>query len=427
MSRYRWVIVSICFLAIIINYLDRSAISYAIIPLKETFGFTNTDFGIISSAFGTGYLIMTVVGGILVDRYGARKVWPISSIFWSCACALLGLATGFWWFFIFRILLGIAEGPNFPALTRVASDWLPVSERVRAFAVGLAAVPFASVIGAPFISQLIATVGWRWMFFILGLLGIIWAILWYITFRDLPEHCSKVSEAERAHIQKELDSIPRHTDSSETQKTTWRFMLLNRELLANNYAFFAFGYLLFFAITWLPGYLEQMYGINVKQAGWFLVLPWLTATVLLSLGGVLSDYLWKRTHNLRLSRSYIIAICQIISAICLMPVVFHPSLLVALISISLGVGFGMMPNAVFYTLNTDLARDRAATSLGVMNCAFALAGIIAPFLTGFLSTLTGNFTAAFTLLIGLTFTSAMTIIFFQRPDTHKLFIEKDST
>jgi len=418
MSRYRWMIIGISFLAIIINYLDRSAISYAITPLEKTFGFTNADFGVIAAAFGVGYLIMTVVGGILVDQYGARKIWSASSIVWSVACALLALSTGFWWFFVFRVLLGVAEGPNFPALTRVAADWLPVSERVRAFAIGLAAVPFASVIGAPFISHLVATVGWRWMFCILGMLGIIWAVIWYKMFRDLPAQNSKVSPAELQHIQGELDSISRDAHSLAAQKTTWRFMLFNRELLANNYAFFAFGYLLFFSITWLPGYLEQMYGVNVKQVGWFLVLPWLTATILLLLGGVLSDYLWKRTHNLRLSRSCIIWVCQLISAICLMPVVLHPSLTIALICISLGVGFGMMPNAVFYAINTDLARDRAATSLGIMDCAFALAGILAPLLTGFLSTLTGNFAAAFSLLIGLTFTSAATIIIFQRPDTH---------
>lgn len=419
MSRYRWTIVTIGFLAIIINYLDRSAISYAITPLETLFGFTNTDFGIIAAAFGLGYLIMTVVGGILVDHYGARKIWSASSIVWSVACALLALSTGFWWFFVFRLLLGMAEGPNFPAMTRANADWLPVSERVRALAMGLAAVPFASVVGAPFISHLVAVVGWRWMFFILGMLGIFWAILWYKVFRDLPEQSPQVSKAELQYIKQELEVSPHVNHSLAEQKTTWRFMLFNRALLTNNYAFFAFGYLLFFSITWLPGYLEQMYGVNVKQVGWFLVLPWTVATVFLVIGGILSDYLWKRTHSLRLSRSCIIWVCQLLSAICLIPVVFHPSLTMSLICISLGVGFGMMPNAVFYAINTDLARDRAATSLGIMDCAFALAGILAPLLTGFLSTLTGNFAAAFSLLIGLTFTSAAAIIIFQRPDEHR--------
>lgn len=417
MTHYRWVIVVISFFAIIINYLDRSALSYAIGPLESAFGLTNTDFGLIAAAFGVGYLIMTVVGGVIVDRFGAHRVWSSFSIFWSIACALIALATGFWSLFVFRMLLGIAEGPNFPALTRVDTDWLPVSERARALAVGLAAVPFASVLGAPFISHLVAAVGWRWMFVILGALGVIWAVAWMLLFRDKPALSKHVSPAELSHIQSELEALPNQQGHSlKEQKTTWKFMLFNRSLLVNNYAFFVFGYLLFFAITWLPGYLEQTYAIKIKEVGWFLVAPWLLATILILLGGVISDWLWKKTRSIRMARSHLIWICQIISALCFIPVIFSHSLMVSLIGITLGVGFGMMPNAAFYAINADLARDRVATSLGIMDCAFAAAGILAPLITGVLSNATGSFTAAFSLLIGLTFTSALAIILFQNPD-----------
>ncbi len=172
MTHYRWTVIAFAFVAIIITYLDRSALSYAIGPLETLFHLSNQDFGIIASAFGVGYLLMTVLGGILVDRYGARRIWPVAGVFWSLACALIAFATGFAWLFVCRLLLGLAEGPSFPALTRVVSDWLPVSERGRALAIGLAAVPFASVIGAPLVSHLVALFGWRWMFVILGLLGI---------------------------------------------------------------------------------------------------------------------------------------------------------------------------------------------------------------------------------------------------------------
>jgi ACS family hexuronate transporter-like MFS transporter len=415
MTRYRWFIVAVGFFAIIINYLDRTALSYAITPLEESFQLTNTDFGIIAAGFGVGYLIMTVVGGILVDNYGARKIWSASSIAWSFACIMLGFATGFWWLFIFRCLLGIAEGPNFPALSRVNADWLPTSERARALAIGLAAVPFASVLGAPLVSHLLAWLGWRGMFIFLGAFGVIWAFIWVKVFHDKPKESPHVSASELDYIQNEI-AITAHPHSLVQQKITWRFILFNRALLINNYAFFAFGYLVFFAITWLPGYLEQTYGLKVKEAGWFLIAPWSLATILLILGGILSDWIWKKTHSIRLSRSYIIWICQILSAICFIPIMFHPSLVVAITCISLGIGFGMMPNAAFYAINTDLARERVATSLGVMDCAFAFAGIVAPLLTGWLSSVTGNFAAAFSLLIVLTFSSAIAIILFQHPE-----------
>lgn len=414
MSRHRWTIIAVCFFAIIIVYLDRSALSYAISPLEKTFHLNNEDFGLLASAFGLGYLFMTIGGGILVDRFGSRKIWTLSAIAWSVACIFIGFATGFIWILVFRILLGIAEGPSFPAFTRVTADWLPASERARALALGLAAVPFSSVIGAPLTTHLIANFGWRFMFIILGSVGILWAIIWYIIFRDKPTQSNRVSQSERQFIEENLD----HKAAVEFadlkgMRTTWRFMLFNPSLLVNNYAFFAFGYLLFFAITWLPGYLEQSFHLRVKEVGWFLTLPWITATFTILLGGALSDWLLNKTGSMRIALSRIIWVCQILSAFAFIPVMFHPSLPLAIMSLSLGIGLGLMPNAAFYAVNADLARDRAATSLGIMDCAFAASGIIAPYLTGFLTDTTGNFSIAFGVMVFLNLSSALAVYFWQ--------------
>ncbi len=407
---YRWFIIILAFLATIINYLDRTALSYAITPLQESYHLSNADFGLIASAFGVGYLIMTVIGGVLVDNYGARKTWSIFAVLWSMACGCIGLATGFATLFIYRMILGVAEGPNFPAMTRVAADWLPVKERARALALGLCAVPFASVIGAPLISQLVANVGWRLMFLVLGALGLLWGGLWYYFFRDSPKEAN-ISQEELAYIEHDKDK------KAHSKKTSWRFILTHPTLLINNYAFFAFGYLLFFAITWLPGYLEQTYHMHIKNVGWFLIAPWLTATLFILLGGVISDKLWQKTKSIRIARSHIIWVCQILSVLCFMPLLFTHSIVVSAISITLGVAFGLMPNAAFYALNADIAFDKAATSLGVMDAAFALAGILAPALTGWLAQTTGNFTSAIMLMMGFTLSSALLIIFFQKGET----------
>lgn len=419
MTHYRWTILALAFFALIITYLDRMALSYAITPLETNFGLTNTDFGIIAAAFGVGYMIMTVIGGVMVDHWGARKTWSLSAMIWSITCALIGLATGFLSLFIFRLLLGIAEGPSFPSLTRVTADWLPISERARALAFGLAAVPFASVIGAPVISYIITLLNWRAAFFILGSLGIAWGFIWYFCFRDQPEQSSQVSAAEIETIHKAIkiqSSLDSHLQTVQEQKTTWKFMLFNPALLVNNYAFFAFGYLLFFALTWLPGFMEQTYGIKLKAVGLFLIAPWLVATCLLLFCGFISDYLYNKTHSIRIARSHLIWVCQIISVLCFLPVVLMHSLTIAIIFISLAIGFGMMPNAAFYAINADLARDRAGTSLGIMDCSFAAAGIFAPILTGLLSTWSGNFNSAIYLMMGLTLSSALAILLFQHPD-----------
>ncbi len=424
MTHFRWIVVALSFIIIIINYMDRSAISYAIGPIKQEFGLNNADFGTIAAAFGLGYMVMTLGGGIFVDLWGARKVWTISGIAWSAVTALLGISSGLWMLAFFRFMLGITEGPCFPALTRVVADWLPMSERARSTAMGLSAVPLASVIGAPFISHLILSVGWKTMFFILGGLGVAWCLLFYAFFRDYPENSSFVSQAELTHI-REGKVTSRQSSDEELRRhhlsfgrTTWKFMLTNPALIANNYAFFSFGYLLFFALTWLPGFLEQTYAVKLKDVGWFLIAPWATAFVLLALGGVISDYLWKRTGSIRIARSHMIWICQLLSALCFIPVTLIHSLPSALILISLGVGLGLMPNAAFYAINADLAKDRAATSLGLMDCFAATAAILAPYLTGYLSHVTGNFNSAIGLMVGLTLTSVIGVVLFQHPDRH---------
>jgi len=421
-GNYRWVVVAMAFIITIINYLDRSAISYAIGPLKREFGLNDAHFGFIAAAFGIGYGVMTVGGGIMVDRWGARSVWAGAAVLWSLVTAMLGLASGFWMLFAFRTILGIAEGPNFPALTRVVTDWLPVSERARSTAFDLAAVPLASVIGAPLISHLIVTLSWQMMFFILGSLGIVWSFFWLWLFTDYPQNNKRVGPEELLHIR---EGKPPEAGRSDAEirshelslgKSTWKFMLLNPALMANNYAFFAFGYLLFFALTWLPEYFESTYGVHLKQVGWFLIAPWLTSAILLVTAGFISDRIWKKTGSMRAARSHLIWICQLLSAACFVPVVMIHDMQIALLLISLGLGLGLMPNACFYALNSDLAKDRAATSLGIMDFFFAAAGILSPILTGLLATATGNFNAAIWLMIGFAVTSAGAIFFFQHPD-----------
>lgn len=391
---FRPIILFLAFLGLLIDYFDRSALAYAITPLQKTFHVNNAEFGLIGAAFGVGYLVMTPIAGILVDRFGAKKIWTIGAFFWSLACGLISIASGFWTLFLFRGLLGVAEAPAFPALMRVAVDWLPTKKQAGGLGFSLVAVPLSSVIGAFGISALILHLGWRWMFLILAILSLLFAIAWALFYRDAKK------------------PIPQ----SSLPSTSWKFLLFNPALLANNFAFFSFGYLIFFALVWLPGYYEQTYHIELSAIPLFVILPWLIGVILLLTGGVLSDWLWKKTHSTRIARSHQIWICQVVSACCFIPVIMahSHSLTIAIIFVSLGIGIGIMPNAVFYVINADLARDKAGTSLGIMDAFFALSGIVAPAATGLLSHWTRNFDAAFILMMVLTFTSALGIFIFHK-------------
>jgi ACS family hexuronate transporter-like MFS transporter len=414
MKGFRWFVMFMIFLACVINFLDRSALAYVIEPLQQTYGLTNADFGLISSAFGISYLFMTFIGGLLVDKYGSRKILTLSSILWSVTSACIGLVTGFYSLFVLRVFLGMAEGPAFPSLTRVSSDWLPAKEKAKALALSLAAVSFSSVIGAPFITQLVSHFGWRTMFYILGSLGIVWSIVWFIIFRDQPQQNPYISEAEKNYIQ----SHAQHT-TPKNSKAKVSDLFNHPQLLLAYVAYFCLGYLLSFSISWLPGYLHQTQHLSIEATGLFLTVPWLIATIFILIGGAYSDWLWQKTQDIRISRFFVIASGQILSALAFLPLLYSPSLVSTAVSISLGLGFGLLPMSAFYSLNSDLAHQQAATSQGIMSGCLGLASFIAPALTGYLAAQHGDFNQAILMIIGLSLSSAVLILVMQRPTKHR--------
>jgi MFS transporter, ACS family, aldohexuronate transporter len=408
-THYRWVIAGLIFLITLVNFIDRSAISFVIGQLKAEFHFTDTQFGMILSAFGLGYCLLTAFGGWLVDQWGTRIVWPLAAITWSLCVGLLGLATGFWGFAGLRFLLGVTEGPHFPAMTRSVSDWLPPQERARALSLGLVAIPLSSVAGAPITSYLVADFGWRIMFFAISAIGMIWAVVWYMLFRDKPQDCKFVGPAE-------LKLIGGAKEAKRKTPIDWRFLLTHPALIANNAAYFAFGYMLFFATLWLPGYFLSQHGLNLKSVGWYLTIPWLIGALFLKAGGIISDSLYKRTGSSRIARSHVIWTSQLLAAICFVLLGFTTTLGGSLILLSLGLGFGLMPQPAFFSVNIDVAKERSGSSQGITSSCLSLAGIIAPVLTGWLIDLTGSYQAAFLLLGGITGLSVIGVILFHHPD-----------
>lgn len=412
MKNFRWFIIFMIFLACTINFLDRSALSYVIEPLQHQYGLSNTDFGLISSAFGLTYLFMTLVSGILVDRYGSRRIMAIFSFLWSVTSALMGLATGFYFILVLRIFLGAAESPAFPSLTRVCSDWLPERERAKAMAFSLIAVSFSSVVGAPFITQLITHFGWRWMFVILGAIGIIWALVWYLIFSDHPKDSQILNTDEKQYILSHQKHHPSHNMHFSL------FALFQKPSLWMGYiAYFCLGYLLSFAISWLPGYFQQVFHLSIREIGYWLMIPWLTATLMIILGGSISDWVWVKTQNIRSSRSMLICLSQLLSAVFWIPVVLSHSFYISLLFISLGLGFGLLPMSAFYSLNADLVHKQAAKSQGIMSGFLGLASFIAPALTGFLASQYGDFSKAILVLVLLPLLSGLMIFFYHKPDT----------
>ena len=418
-TRYRWFIIFLLFAITAVNYVDRSAISYAIPGIQRDLGLSPADTGIILGAFGLGYAVTTLFGGFAVDRYGARAVLTVAAILWSLSIGATGLAGSFTMLYAARVLLGVSEGPNFPALTGAVSHWLSPNERATALANALLAVPLALAIGGPVVTQLIGWFDWRMTFAVLFVLSVLWVPFWYFLFRDSPADSRFVSAAELAHIRTTDDSVsaaPHAVLKSWPEPGVLKMLLSNRTLVANYWAFFVFGYFLFFFMAWLPSYLERKYGLNLQAIGLFSVLPWLAAAVTLWAFGRWSDHLLKTTGRLRVARSYLIAGSQFVAALAVIPVALTDNLTVAITGITVAVAASMGANAAYYAVNVDIVPQRAATALGIMDFAFAVAGFLAPAITGWVLGLRGSFADGFLLMTVLALSSVLVVVMFHHPD-----------
>ena len=417
-TRFRWIILGLLFFITILNYMDRSSIAYVVDILSNAFFLDDTKIGLILGAFSIGYVVTTFLGGILVDRYGARHTLLFSAILWSLALMLTGFSGGFVMLFVSRVILGVAEGPNFPALTRTVSDWLSLRERTRALSYALMAVPIGLAIGAPVISQLIIYLTWRGMFFVLGALTLIWLPFWWFLFRDMPQDSKHVNKAELLHIHDHHESAyntKQQLNHRKHIKGLWKFLFSDATLLVNYWAFFVFGYYLFFFMGWLPSYLSQTYQLDLHRIGLFSILPWVLGAGMMWGAGILSDKIYQKTKNFRASRTHLIWISQLCAGLCIIPIVLTHNLTIAIVFISLAVGFILSANGAYYAVNIDVAKERCGTALGVMDSCFALAGFVAPVITGFSVNYTQNFNAAFIVLTVLALSSVILVLCFHRP------------
>lgn len=401
LSSFQWKILGLVAFITILNFIDRSAISFAIQPIQSTFGLDNAQFGIISAAFGVGYIIMAIFGGILADKFGTIGTWAIAATLWSLATMLMGWGEGFFTFLWLRIFLGLAEGIHFPALLKTVTIWFPKVSRARTVSICLAGAPVASIIGAPLTTHLISAFGWRSMFAILGSIGIFWAIAWLVLFRKHPKF--------------PLPTPPSRNVSS-TKSIPWKALLSNHSLLLSLGVYFAFGYTLAFALMWLPGYLQQIHRISILNTGYLVMLPWICSAFFLLFGGWLSDHLMARTGSLRIARSSLIGTGALLSGLCFLAIAFSHQLSTSVLWVTLGIGVIFTLNAPVYTLIADLFTSYAGVVQGLHSAVFSMALILSPLVTGWLTQITGSFRISFFLVATLSIFTATLLLLFHRPD-----------
>jgi MFS family permease len=416
-TKYRIVIIILSFILGILNYLDRTAIAFFTQPIMNTFHLNHTGFGAIASAFGIGYLLFTFIGGWLADFIGSRRLFGITNIVWGICTGAIGFLTSFWGLFAARTCLGAAEGPVYPGLVRAFNDWMPKSERTMALAYAIpVSVAVAVILGGPLASLIFSiTHTWQTMFFVLGGLSFVMAIAWYAIFRDDPAASGKVNEAELQLIRGSHNKPSSNTAIQTVKTINFLRLIRNPTMLSTYIAFFALGYFFWFVLTWLPDLLQESYNIDLSSSALFSVLPWIAYGIGSIGGGYVADRSARMTGSATMKK-HLIWISLLGAAVALVPVFVLHFFTIAIIFISLALGLAGICVPPLWALNSDVVPQRPGLSSGLMDAAFALAGLLAPVVSGFLVQTSGSFSSTLVLTSVISAAAALIVIVMSNPD-----------
>jgi sugar phosphate permease len=285
----RWYILVLISLMYLITYLDRVNISTAAPVIAKEFGFDKVTMGIIFSAFVWAYAAFQVPGGWLGDRFGARNVLTIIVIYWSIMTAATAAATGAVSFVVVRFLFGIGEAGAFPGATRAMQLWYPRHERGFVQGVTHSASRLGAAIAPPIVVFIMTTYGWHAVFYFCGGAGIVWSVLWFLTYRNFPEQHPLVNKAEVEHI-RGLDAAG-NINQAQTGKPSvpWATLLRSPNMWAIMCAYFTYVYCLWIFLSWLPSYLVDFRHFTLLKVGLFASLPLFAGVIGDTLGGLATD------------------------------------------------------------------------------------------------------------------------------------------
>lgn len=410
-SKYRGVILIMLFLGMIINYVDRSALSIAMPFITNDFHLTPADKGMIFASFSVGYALFNFLGGYFADRWGAKPVLFYSMSFWSIMCATTALVSSFWSLFIVRVLFGAGEGPNSATANKVVNNWFPLSERARATGFNQAGGPLGGALSGPIIGALALSFGWRAAFVVMGVLGLLWAIAWYRLTTETPAEHPKVSAKELALINEGQEPAP----VSDGAKPSIMEVIRKPAVLVTGLSLFCYNYILFFFITWFPTYLVDAKGISLKEMSMVTSLPWIVGAFGYLSGGILVDAIYRRTGKKIFSRKVVLVTSLMISAVCIALTGMVDGAVMAVGLMTVAIGFLMLAAPAYWTIIQDsVPRHQVGTASGFMHGLANISGIVGPAATGFLIQGTGTYASAFVLAGGLGIVGALILALFVR-------------
>ena len=402
--RRRWAIACLLGFGVLVNYFDRVNLSVSQQALHETFGISTVMFGYLLSAYSWTYAAGQLPSGVLLDRFGVRRVGCISTFLWSVASFAAAASTGVAAFFSARFLLGIGEAPTFPGSAKAVGYWFPERERSLATAIFDSAAKFSSAIGVPVIGVLLLRFGWRWSFAATGFVSLLYFALFYAFYRN-PSEDPGLTSAEREFI-RQGGAQPEDRDHA-AKGAPLCYLLGQRKVIGLALGFASYNYTFYLLLTWLPSYLSTVLHIDLFHSVLYTAVPWVVATLTdLLIGGWLVDLLVHHGWNpIRVRQVVLIGGTAL--GLGLLGAAYSHTPATALFWISVSIGGLSAASPVGWSIPSLIApRESVGTLGGIMNFANQISAIVAPIATGYIAQATHSFFWAFMaagifLLIGI--------------------------
>ena len=379
-NHFRWWIAALIGVATAINYLDRQNFPIALSEIRKTIFISDVDYGFINSVFLFAYGTMYAIGGRILDLLGSKAGYAVMVVWWSFANIMHGLVSSVLGLGLARFFLGIGEGGGFPGSAKVVSEWFPRRERSLAFGIFNAGSSLGAVLAPPLIAAIIALASWRWTFVFTGLLGLIWVLVW-LKIYSKPQDNPYTTPAEKEFLASTL-LAEQNPGAASDAKTSWFSLLKNKDVWTVIIVKFFPDSAWYFFIFWLPKYLNDVRGLDIKGIGAYAWIPYAFAGLGSLLGGWLSSYLLKRNFSIDLARKIPLGIAAALLPASLL--ITSVSLNVAIVFFGLAMFGHQLYSTIAQTLVTDLFPSKVVGSVtGLMGCVVTYGAMLFSLIIGF--------------------------------------------
>ncbi len=363
------------FLLALLLYIDRVCISVAKTPITEELAISEEQMGWVFSAFALGYALFQIPSGLMADRFGPRKVLTIIVSVWSFFTALTGLAFNYLSLLIVRLFFGAGEAGAFPSIARFTYNWIPLKERGIITGINFSGSRLGAAFALPMVAYMIESLGWRNSFLALGIIGLLWAVIWWWGFRDHPVEHKRLREEEKQYILDNIQETIKNEDK-ESAKLSIRDVLSSKNMWLLMGQYFSSNFTFFFSLTWLFPHIKSTYQLGAIEASLYASTPLIFGAFGNWFSGFCIDKIYSQ-GKWALSRKLPAIIGFALAAIGLVGSVYMQTPLGAIIFLSMAIFGADMTLSPSWSLCVDIGKKNSGTVSGTMN----MAGNVGAFIT----------------------------------------------